>query len=60
MKRFCTVLFQWLFLDQISFATKHKSKYQVDFNFIFISIEKKYFGNILNFFEKTREPIKTL
>ena len=43
MKRFCTVLFQWLFLDQISFATKHKSKYQVDFNFIFISIEKKIF-----------------
>ena len=29
-------------LNQISFETKQKSKYKVDFNFIFISIEKKY------------------
>jgi len=29
-----------MFLDQISFETKQKSKYKVDFNFIFISIEK--------------------
>ena len=46
MKRLCACLiFQWLFLDQISFETT-----EVDFNFIFISIEKifwkypKYFG----------------
>ena len=44
------VLFQWPFLDQISVETKQKSKYKVDINSIFISIEKKYFGNILNFF----------
>jgi len=37
-------------LNQISFKTKQKSKYKVDFNFIFISIEKilwkypKFFG----------------
>jgi len=37
-------------IDQISFETKEKSKYKVDFNFIFISIEQNYFGNILNFF----------
>ena len=59
MKHLCTVLFQWLFLDQISFETKQKSKHKVDFKFFFISIEKKiYFGNILNYFEKIREPIK--
>ena len=34
------VLFQWLFLDQIIFETKQKSKYKVDFHFIFISIKK--------------------
>ena len=47
------VLLQWLFLDQISFETKQKSKYKVDFNFIFLLIEKI-------FLEKIREPIKTL
>ena len=58
MKRLCThVLFQWLFLDQISFEIKQKSKYKVNFNFIFILIEKKkYFKNILIFLEKIREP----
>ena len=35
------VLFQWLFLDQISSEIKQKSKYKVDFHFLFISIEKK-------------------
>jgi len=50
-----TILFQWLFLDQISFKTKQKSKYIVDFNYIFITIE-----NILNFIEKIWDPIKTL
>ena len=34
------VLFQWLFLDQTSFETKQKLKYEVYFNFIFISIKK--------------------
>ena len=34
-----------MFLDQISFETKQQSKFKVDFNFIFISIEKKYFAN---------------
>ena len=55
LKRLCIILFQWLFLDQISFKTKQKSKYIVDFNYIFISIE-----NILNFIEKIWDPIKTL
>jgi hypothetical protein len=27
-------------MDQISFETKQKSKYKVDFNFIFIAIQK--------------------
>ena len=41
MKRLCAcLLFQWLFLDQIRFKTKQKLKYKVDFNFIFIAIEK--------------------
>ena len=38
-----------MFLDQISFETKQKSKYKVDFNFIFISIEK-IFWKYPNFF----------
>ena len=32
-----------MFLDQISFETKQKSKYKVDLNFIFISMKKKIF-----------------
>ena len=47
------VLFQWLFLDQISFETKQNLKYEVYFNFIFISIENFIFLNI-------REPIKNI
>ena len=40
MKRLCTCLISMdISLDQISFETKQKSKYEVDFNFIFISIE---------------------
>ena len=47
MKRLCTCqLLQWLFLDQKSFVTKQKSKFKVDFNFIFVSIER----NILDIF----------
>ena len=34
------ILFQCLFLDQISFETNQKTKFKVDFNFIFILIEK--------------------
>ena len=55
LKRLCPYLISMLFLDQISFKTKQKSKYIVDFNYIFISIE-----NILNFIEKIWDPIKTL
>ena len=44
MKRLCTCLISMaISLDQISFETKQKSKYKVDFNFNFISIEKKIF-----------------
>jgi len=43
MKRFCTYLISMALLNQISFETKQKSKYKVDFNFIFISIKKYYF-----------------
>jgi len=46
------VLFQCLFLDQISFEKKQNSRYKVNFNFIFISIEKFFFGNILNCFRE--------
>ena len=51
MKRLCNCLISMALLNQISFETKQKSKYKVDFNFIFILIETKYFGNILNFLE---------
>jgi len=44
------VLFQWLFLDQISFETKQKSKYKVDFNFNFILIEEKIFWKYPKFY----------
>jgi len=44
------VLFQWLFLDKKCFETKQKSKYKDDFNIMFISIEKNFFGSILNIF----------
>ena len=44
------VIFQWLFPDQISFETKQKSNYKVDFNFILISIEKKIFWKNPKFF----------
>ena len=46
-------------LNQLRFETKQKSKYKVDLNFVSISINKKYFENILNFLVKIREPIKT-
>ena len=49
--------FRKLFLDQISFETKHMSK--VDFNCIFIS-NKKVFWKYSNFFGEIREPIKTV
>ena len=52
--------FNTSFKSNKSFETNQKSKYKVDLNFTFISTEKKYFGNILNVFEKIREPIKTL
>jgi len=40
MKRLCTFPISMdISLDQISVETKQKSKYKVDFNFIFISIE---------------------
>ena len=41
MKVCVLVLFQWIFQDEISFETKQKSKYKVDFDLIFISIKKK-------------------
>ena len=41
--------FQWLFLDQISFKTNQKTKYKVDVNFNFISIEKNFFSKYPNF-----------
>ena len=47
-------------LDQISFETKQKSKYKVDFNFIFIPIEKNILEISYIFWKKSREPIKTL
>ena len=49
MKRLCTCLISMTLLNQ-SFETNQKSKYKIDLNFIFISTEKKYYGNILNFF----------
>ena len=46
MKRLCTCkLLQWIFLDQKSFVTKQKSKFNLYFNFIFVSIER----NILKY-----------
>ena len=61
MKPLCIlVLFQLLFLTQIRVETEHRSKYKVDFNFIFISIEKKYFVNILIFFEENLETNQNL
>ena len=53
------VFFQWLFLNQISFKTKQKSKYKVDFNFISFQL-KKIFLKYPNFLEKIRIAIKTL
>ena len=51
MKRLSTFLISMAISGfQIGFKTKQKSKYKVDFNFIFILIEKKYFGNVLNIF----------
>ena len=47
-------------MDQISFKKNRSIKNKVYFIFIFILIENNYFGKILNFFEKIREPIKTL
>ena len=53
MKRLCTCLISMaVSIEHINFETKQKSNYKVDFNLIFISVEKKYFGNILNFLEK--------
>jgi len=40
MKSLSTCLISMALLNQISFETKQKSKYKVDFNFIFILIEK--------------------
>ena len=58
MKRLCTCLISMdISLDQISFETKQKSKYEVDFNFIFIS---KLFWKYPKFLVKIQEPIKTL
>ena len=48
MKRLCTCLISMAISRLNIFKTKQKSTYKVDFNFIFISIEKKYFGNIQN------------
>ena len=52
LKRLCTYLsyFSGYFYRPIYFETKQKSKYKVDFKFIFILIEKNYFGNVLNIF----------
>ena len=42
MKRLCTCLISMaISIDQIIYETKQKSKYKVDFNFIFIPILKK-------------------
>ena len=57
MKRLCNCLISMALLNQISFETKQKSKYKVDFNFIFILIETKYFGNILNFLEFKNDKV---
>ena len=51
MKRLCVCLISIVIsTDQISFETKQKSKYKVDFNFIFISIEKNIFWKYPKFF----------
>ena len=61
MKRLCTCLISMaISIDQISFETKQKSKYKVDFNFIFISIEKQIFWKYTKCLEKIQEPIRTL
>ena len=57
MKRLCTCLISMALFKQISFETKQKSKYKVDFNFILILIETKYFGNILNFLEFKNDKV---
>ena len=57
MKRLCNCLISMALLNQISFETKQKSKYKVDFNFILIIIETKYFGNILNFLEFKNDKV---
>ena len=50
-----------LFLDQIIFETKQKSKYKVDFKLFFISIENKIFWKYPKFFgENPGKPIKNL
>ena len=51
--RFCACPILMALLNQISFETKQKSKCKVEFNLIFISIEKKYFGNIQFFWRKS-------
>ena len=49
MKHLCTCLIS-MAIYRLNKIFKKKSKYKVDFTFIFISIEKnKYFGNIQNF-----------
>ena len=49
----CTCIISMALLNKIRYETKQKSKCEVDFNFIFISLEKKnYFGIILTFFGK--------
>ena len=47
MKRLCNCL-----ISMAISRSNIKSKYKVDYNFIFISVEKKYFGNILIFLKE--------
>ena len=56
--RFCACPILMALLNQISFETKQKSKCKVEFNLIFISIEKKYFGKIQFFLERIRNQSK--
>ena len=46
MKRLCTCLISMAISKDQIFETKQKSKYKVDFNFIFISIEKIFWKYI--------------
>ena len=57
MKRLCTCFISMALLNQISFETNQKTKYTVDFNFIFILTEQM-FWKYPNFLRKSGNQSK--